>query len=257
VKLDAMGMPLSTPVFINGSSKTSILPSIVKDGDSYVVAWQEGSKDDSPPVTVQVRRLDREGNPVGNIRQIETTAIEARPVLTRAYDKLALTWIDDKGTAAAPAKQALIAYLRSEDFAFEAGSPVALVPPNAPPMNQNSFPAIAVTPDSLAVSWVADSSSVYTANVGDGLQISTPSLLYSSEFVAQQIDVIAAGDHLFTAWEDLSGDLDTGRERVRGAFSTSDGKLENTGIVHELDTGSANWPRLAWNGDSVAVVYYQ
>jgi hypothetical protein len=256
VKLDANGSPISAPVFINASGHVSTLPSMVKEGDGYVVAWQEGRSDDSPPVTVQIRRLDADGNPVGNIRQIETTSIEARPVLATAYDKIALAWIDDLGTPAAPAKVAKVAFVRSDDFNFEGAGPVELTPDSG--NHQNSFPTLAANDDgTLSVSWVSDTSSVYTATVGDDLAVSAPALLYTSNFIAQQTDLVGTGGDLFTAWEDLSGEMDTGRERIRGAWSPPDAEASECGIVHELYTGSANWPRLAWNGSSVAVVYYQ
>jgi len=256
VELDAMGNAMTTPVFINGSSHVSILPSVVKDGDGYVVAWQEGRADDSPPVTVQLRRLDASGQPVGNIRQVETTAVEARPILATAYGKIAMAWIDDRGTPDAPARVAELAYIKSDDLSFETG-PVDLVPSDGAPIHQDAFPALAMRGDSLAVSWVSDTSTVFSANVDDQLNLSTMMPLYSSMFVAQQIDVVSAGDDLFTAWEDLSGEIDKGRERIRGAYSMPDGQVQTGGIIHEIDTGSANWPRLAWNGESVAVVYYQ
>ena len=256
VKLDANGKAISPPVFINSSPKVSTLPSIIKDGNGYVVAWQEGELDDQPPVSVDIRRLDANGAPVGNIREIATASPEARPVLASAYGKIALTWMDDRGTATMPDRISYVAYLKSDDFSFEQ-SPLLLVPPSQPPGAQNAFPALSMNGQSLAVSWVNASQTVYTANLSDALALSPPLQLYTSMFIAQQLGVVSTGDQLFTAWEDLSGDIDKGRERIHGVFSTSAGALGAGGYVHDIDTGSANWPRMAWSGTSVATVYYQ
>ena len=257
VKLDAMGNPLSAPVYINESARTSTLPSIVKDGTGYVVAWQEGTKSDSPPVSVDLRRLDVDGNPVGNIREIATTGLEARPSLVSVYGGLALAWMDDKGTPAAPNLTALVALLRADDFSFVKGGPIDLVPQGAAMPSQETFPVLAVDGATLTASWMDAASSVYQADIDGNLVMSTPVLLYTSTYVAQQGDMIATDTARFTAWEDLSGDVTTGRERIRGAFTAPDGAVGAGGIVHALDTGSANWPRLAWTGSNVAVVYYQ
>lgn len=254
VKLDASGAFLSDPVSLNNSNHVSMLPSVVKVDTGYVVAWQEGTKDDNPPVAVQLRLLDADGAPVGNTRQVPTTSVEARPILEVAYGRIAMAWIDDLGTFDAPAREAMVGFMNPDDLSFVDGSPISV----SGGIGENSFPAIAMTDDKLAVSWVGDDASVYGATIDDALQLSTPVQLYSSTYVAQQLDVVSVGSEFFTAWEDLSGDLDKGRERIRGAFTTMDGEVGAGGIVHEIDTGSANWPRMAWNGDdNVAVVYYQ
>ena len=257
VKLDPMGHPLSSPVYINESARTSTLPSIAKDGAGYVVAWQEGTKTDSPPVAVDLRRLDADGIPSGNIREIATTGLEARPSLVPVYDKLALAWMDDKGTPGAPNFVSLVGLLTTDDLSFVSGGPIALVPAGAQEPSQETFPVLAVDGATLAASWMDAASTVYQADITANLELSTPIALYTSTYIAQQGDMIATDAARFTAWEDLSGDITTGRERIRGAFMASDGAVGVGGIVHALDTGSANWPRLAWTGSSVAVVYYQ
>lgn len=257
VWISAKGEIESPPISINQSARVSTLPSIVKSGDGYALAWQEGDRTDAP-VTVQLRHLDRDGAPEGNTRQVVTSGPEARPYLVAAYDDLALAWMDDSGSAAMPDPAAFVGLVRSDDFAFTGGEPVALVPPGSPGSSGGSFPAMAVVDDTLRVSFVNAGHDVFSATVGPDLALSVPIAIHSSTFVAQQLSVAAAGHDLFTAWEDLSGEIDLGRERIRGAYTSPEGDVVASGFVHEIDTGSANWPRSAWNGsDSVAVVYYQ
>ncbi len=234
-------------------------PSIVKDGDGYVVAWQEGSITDSPPVAVDVRRLDATGKPMGNVREITTTATEARPMLVSAYQKLALTWMDDKGTPAMPNGISLVAFLNSQDFSFDGPQPVQLLPANQPTPRQDMFPVLTLSGDQLMATWMDAGQTVYLANVSSSLTVSTPAELYTSQYTAQQGDMVATDGATFTAWEDLSGDIDTGRERhSRHLWPMDDGQVGAGGIVHEFRHGLGELaaPRVDGGGEPVAVVYY-
>ncbi len=258
VKLDEQGQPLAPAINIQTSPRVSALPSIAKTDAGYVVAWQEGNKLDPNPVSIQIRLLDKDGNPAGNARQIMTNATEARPMVKVVDGKIAMVWIDDRGTVAAPARIAMLAYLSADDFAFEPGSPLTLSPPDTSLGNDDAFPAVAVTSAGLAVSWIGDDKAVFSANISPSLEMTNATMVYTSDYVAQQLAVVSTGDDLFSAWEDLSGDISLGRERIRGAFVSNTGDVGPGGIVQEIDSGSANWPRMAWNEkDSVAVVYYQ
>ena len=147
VQLDAQGHPLAQAISIQTSPRVSALPSIAKLDTGYVVAWQEGNKLDPNPVVIQIRRLDSLGNPVGNVRQIPTNATEARPMIKVVDGKIAMAWIDDRGTVAAPARIAMMAYLSADDFTFDSGSPLTLSPPDSSLGNDDAFLLLRVVAD--------------------------------------------------------------------------------------------------------------
>lgn len=256
LKLDAHGNRLSQPVAINSSARISSLPSLAKVGTGYALAWQEGNFADIP-VTIQLRHLDENGAPVGNIREIPTNADEARPQILPAFDKIAMTWIDHRGPTSDREHLALVAFLDPVDFAFRVGQPATLALPGSSKI-EDAFPGIALIGNTLSASWVANDQTVLSSTVGADLAIGPPTQLYTSEFTAQQLWMVPAGNRFFTVWEDLSGDQETGRERIRGAYTALDTSLGATDLITEPLSGSANWPRAAYDGHgSVAVVYYQ
>ncbi len=255
-KLDAWGRRLSAPMIINSSPRVSTLPSLAKIDGGFVVAWQEGDSLDIP-VAVELRHLDHDGAPVGNIRTVATYANESRPQILPAFGKLAMTWIDHRMPNDDTEHLALVAFLDPSNLSFTSDKPIALTPPGAT-KSADAFPGLSLIDSTLVASWVSDGHTVYTTRLSDKLEMQTPEMVYSSEFTAQQLWVISAGDRFFTTWEDLSGDLEIGRERIRSAYTNVDGTLGAGDWVTEPVDGSANWPRAAYDGHgSVAVVFYQ
>ncbi len=257
VRLDALGNRLGDPVIVNESPRTSQLPSLAKVGDGYVVAWQEGDTMDVP-VSIQLRHLDASGAPKGNIREITTNADEARPQIVGAFDKVAMTWIDHQGPNDAREHLAMVALLDANDFAYRGGAPISLTAPGAKATIADSYPSIASVGGVLSAGWVSDDTSVYTTTIGPDLTTTPPVLVHTSTFTEQQLWMVPAGDRFFSSWEDLSGDVDAGRERIRFAYTSLDASVGAQDFATAPLSGSANWPRGAYDGhDDVAVVYYQ
>jgi hypothetical protein len=256
VRLDALGNVLSPPLAVQTSPRRSDLPSLAKLPHGWALAWQEGDPKDTP-ATIELRHLDDLGTPIGNTRAISTSADEARPELALAFGKLAMTWIDHTGATESPDHLALVAFLDPGDFSYRVGQPTRLSP-TADGATVDAFPSLAVIDQTLFVSWVSNDHDVYATTVGEHLDVAPPTELYTSSFVAQQLWTVPAGDRFLTVWEDLSGDLETGRERIRGAYADLGARLSFQGELTEPFSGSSNWPRGAYDEHgAVAVVDYQ
>ena len=254
-RYDANGNRISNFSPVNSSDAPSVLPSLVRLGDGYVVAWQEGASNAGTPTTVQLRKLDLNGLGVGNIRRISTQSQEARPHLEAFGTELALTWMDADLSGGAPRSIARMAILDSSQYNFVQG-PVDLA--SSPTATSAGFPIAAATDSGLTVSWIEGGTTVELANFDAMLQMSSPVALHSSSFTAQQLALAGHGSTVYAAWEELSGDIATGRERIFGSYGPSGGVAGAQGYVNELYTGSANWPRIATRAQGgVLVAYYQ
>jgi hypothetical protein len=254
-RYDAAGTRISDYAQISSSQSPSILPSLVKVSDGYVVAWQEGPSNTGVPTSVQIRKLDANGIGVGNIRRIASQSQEARPVLQTAAGQLAITWTDREFFGNAAYVVARMALLEPAEYNFLAG-PVNLA--SSPVAVDATFPVVAATDSGLSVSWIEGGTTVQFADMNESLQMSNVFALDTSPYTAQQLASASDGSNVYVAWEKLSGDVATGRERIYGSYADTGGTAGPNGYVNELYTGSANWPRIAWSAKGgVVVVYYQ
>jgi hypothetical protein len=238
VKLAPETAIASTPAEDRSASLASI-------AGAYLAGWSEQAV---PGFSVMTRQLASQGAPEGQASAAATsTGMEARPLLSTAFGAFALTWIDAPGGISA----AMVARLSLTGQITRPPEPVKLGGTAA-----TSFPASASNDTMLAAAYSDGRDGHLNLRVSlldASLVASHDVLVRDAPLDALNPSVIWNGSTFGVAWEDLR-DND---EQVYLSRVHPDGTVDAAIAVPEPNTGSANWPKLATDGSSTVVTYYQ
>jgi hypothetical protein len=248
--LDSEGRAAGSPSEIQETQVPSDLPSLSSTPDGYLATWEGGAAGNA----IYLRALASDATPAGDEVTVETTRLQqARPVLAHApRGKVALAWMDqfDDGSQ---------------------GSQVALVDPSSLQVTAQQrisspdvvgWPWIAGDDQTLGVVWrdqaTKPAGTTYDIPFAtldpDSLELSaSESLRGTGTSLANLPRMIRTTGGFLAAWEDQrSGD----NEIFMSVVDDMGGEVGG-GLVEEPGSGDANWPNMAWTGQSAGVVYYQ
>jgi hypothetical protein len=243
-KLAADGTPMGPPVAVDPTPAASDLPNLLKTSGGYLVAWQEGTAGKA----VVARALGPDATPVGDPVAIASTqSNQSRPVLSHAPGGgVAVAWMDS--------------------FQGKGGVQVALLDPSlkmtgpqrVAPTDVDGWPWIAGDDEALGVVWSDKASGPYDVHFATldpaSLATSPPSSLRGQAVNDALLPrMVRTSFGFIAAWEDMRGT----DNQIYMARVDPSGRRLGGGLIEEPNSGDANWPNIAWTGESAGIVYYQ
>jgi hypothetical protein len=209
----------------------------------YLLAWEEGSAGKA----VYLHATDKQGAGTGaGVTIASTTATQARPIVSRAPGGYAVTWMDQVLGA-----QAVQVALVDANLAVTGPTRVA------PSSGGAGWPWVAGTDQRAAILWsdhraghfdtrFADLDARLAMSNDEPLRMGVPNDALLGRMITTSFGYLAA-------WEDMRGD----DNQIFMALVDPHGMTLGGGLVEEPDSGDANWPNMAYDGSSAAIVYYQ
>jgi hypothetical protein len=219
--------------------------SLAPSAGGYLVGWSEQG---SPGFVIMTRPLAADGSPTGDAATVaSSSATEARPLLEAGLGGVAATWID----AAGGVPTAMVGRLSATGQMSRPPEPLKLGAGA-----QTTFPASAGSATQLGVAYSDGRDghlNLRMALLDASLAPTVDLLLRDAPNDAQNPSILWDGTRFAVAWEDLRG----ADEQVYLARVGTDGAAEAALAVPEPDTGGADWPKLATDGNSTVVTFYQ
>ncbi len=245
------GRAMGSPVDVQTTSALSDLPSLVKTSTGYVVAWEEGSAGS----VVYARKLGPDAQPVGDGVAVAATQLQqSRPVLALApRGEVVVTWMDQFSDGSQGVELASIA-----PSSMQVTGPQRLASTDAA-----GWPWIAGDDQAVAVVWRDQGTQTngspsydiaFAALDPQSLAPSAPTSLRGTAGTPAALPrMIRTGAGFLAAWEDMRGSDNA----IFMSVVDSRGAAMAGGLVEEPNSGDANWPNMAWTGQSAGIVYYQ
>ena len=217
--LDTSGELLGQSVVYEGAGISSV-PSIAARGGGFVVVWRDSDG------KIRGRNLDGGGAPQGEAFEVGATAnIDTRPSVASAVPGTVVAWSD--------VGQSFLGVLGTSGMTNQQTIPNAM------------FPAVTGAGVTAGVAW-SEGATVGFSKV-DPKSADMQAAVTRNATTPANLSLASDGTRFFVAWEDLR----SGEEEV---YLSDGGDAEVR--VHG-ESGSANWPSLAWTGSHIAAVYYQ
>lgn len=255
VHLSPAGTMLDAPILVEATAGLSRLPTIAQTPTGFVVAWQ----DLDAQSTVRVHALDLAGRPVGSGRVVALSRGEqSRPVLASSPNGVAISWMDQAQASAglidAVGDSTVYVGLLGPDLVLRTDVPVRQISPSA----KTGYPWLAGDQERLGLLWSEEGSShtdTFFSSLDGALSSPVPNNVRDPDVInAALLGRLLLTDFGFlAAWEDHR----TGAEEIYMSLLDPLGRRYAGGLIEEPNTGSANWPHLAWTGSAAGVVYYQ
>jgi hypothetical protein len=199
------------------------LPSVHPAAGGFVAMWAEGS-------AVLMRQVAADGTPQGTPTVVQqTTSNEPRPAGASLGTLVGAAWMQGASSSAA--------ILQGMSMQDEEAVP-------------GWFPAVANVEGSLAVAWSqgAQGGPVQVARFD---AMSAPATVPGSASLIKTLVAGNAGD-VYVAWEEVGGSV----EQIGIAKLSAGGEVLASAVGSEPNS-SANWSAIAFNGQELAVAYYQ
>lgn len=258
MRVSEKGVPMETPHMIVSGTQAS-LPNLVMTTNGYVVTWEEGT---SPP-RASIVALDSNGAIVGTPQIVSTArGLQLRPVLTQTPTGLAVAWMDQLNGTAANTTQlgTSTTYVALLDSTLKVRTDVPKIQVDA--ASSTGYPWLAGDATQVGLMW-SEQNSASTVDTYFELLDSTLTASAKTDVRDSKTATSSAllGRMMLTdfgyvaTWED-NRDSNNTPEIYMGLLQTS-GTLYAGSLVEEPNTGSANWPHVAWTGSALGVVYYQ
>ena len=245
------GTAMGSPVDVQETPAQSDLPSLLKTSTGYVVAWEEGSAGNA----VCARALGPNALPVGAGVTVATTQLQqSRPVLAHApRGEVAVAFMDQFADGSQGVEIANI-----DPSSMQVTGPQRLASTDV-----DGWPWIAGDDRALAIVWRdqgAQSNGSPSYDIAfaiidpQSLQSSAPTSLRGAASTPAALPRMIRTDTGFlAAWEDMRG---SDNEIFMSLVDASGGRIAG-GLFEEPNSGDANWPNMAWTGQSGGIVYYQ